>query len=289
MIEWMADFMESRRLKGASEKTLEDYRVPFGLLYEFAHGRPLSLALINDWALSLMGSGKSPATVRSYLTHVQVFVRWCYHNRKIVEDFAGDIYRPKYPKKVVRIYTDAEIKQIYQCCKCESDWMEFRNKAIISLMYDSGLRRDEPCSILRENVSWEDNTIIVTGKGNKSRYVPMGKNTNWYITLYMETCPFENKYLFVNRRGEPLTSNAVKQFVSKIKAELPFEFGCHRLRHNFATNFCIDSWERTGQIDIYSLMYLLGHESIDTTERYLHYAEGIIASRIHVSHLDAIM
>ena len=85
-----------------------------------------------------------------------------------------------------------------------------------------------------------------------------------------------------------LTPDSVKHLISKIGKCLPFPFSSHKLRHNFATNYCLDQYEKHGQIDVYSLMILMGHEDVKTTERYLHFAKQIIASRQHISHLDAI-
>ena len=76
--------------------------------------------------------------------------------------------------------------------------------------------------------------------------------------------------------------------VTKLANQLQFELSSHKLRHNFATNYCIDQFTRNNQVDIYSLMYLMGHENIETTRRYLHFAMEIIASRETISHLDTI-
>lgn len=92
----------------------------------------------------------------------------------------------------------------------------------------------------------------------------------------------------VSRTGKELTCNAVKHMMFSIQRKLPFEFSSHKLRHNFATNYCIDQYEKTGQIDIYKLMLLMGHEDIETTRVYLHHANQIIASKMNISHLDKV-
>ena len=85
-----------------------------------------------------------------------------------------------------------------------------------------------------------------------------------------------------------MTCDSVKHMVYKLADKLDFELSSHKLRHNFATNYCIDQYEARGQVDIYSLMYLMGHEDVETTQRYLHFAMEIIATRNHVSHLDKV-
>ena len=81
---------------------------------------------------------------------------------------------------------------------------------------------------------------------------------------------------------------AIKFLMQKISNDLDFTFSSHKLRHNFATNYCLDEYEKRGVVDIYKLMVLLGHEDIKTTRRYLYLANQIIASNSNVSHLDKI-
>ena len=96
-------------------------------------------------------------------------------------------------------------------------------------------------------------------------------------------------YFFLERdRNSPITDNAVKLLVNRMAKKLPFEFSAHKLRHNFATNYCLDQYEANGQIDIYRLKVLLGHSELKTTEMYLHIANEIIASQTHISHLDKV-
>jgi len=156
-------------------------------------------------------------------------------------------------------------------------------------MYDSGLRQSEVCTLRKSRISFTDNRMIVHGKGDKERTVPLGKLTQRFMREYLALCPYDLDYVFVSRHGSALTCNAVKLFISKLARRLPFELSSHKLRHNFATNYCLDQYEKYGQIDIYRLMYLMGHEDIETTKRYLHFAYEIIASRGCISHLDGIL
>lgn len=149
--------------------------------------------------------------------------------------------------------------------------------------------RHAECSILRANINFQSCTMKICGKGNKERIVPFGNITNHYIALYNDLCPYQSEYLLVARHGENLTPNAVKLFMSKIAKSLPFPFSSHKLRHNFATNYCINQYEHNGKVDIYSLMLLMGHEDVETTQRYLHFAQQIIATKLSISHLDKIL
>ena len=285
MRDLIEQFIISRRLSFCSEKTIRNYCDVLRLFEEFANERSLSLKLVNDWNISLQNRGLSRSTVRSYLIHVRAFVNWA-SSEELCDDFGSKIRLPKPKKKVVRLYTEEEFRMIMEACVAESEWLTRRNRAIILLMYDTGLRQSEPGSILRENLDLENGFVSVIGKGDKERYVHLGHNTCLAITAYLEECPYTGPQVFFNRNGEPLTGNAVKLFVQKMKKKLPFEFGCHRLRHNYATNFFVDSLKTDGKADIYALKSLMGHEAFSTTENYMQIAQSFVACSQQYSHVD---
>lgn len=291
-VEAYDNFINSRRLKDLSEKTITDYQqflFPFiKALGEDRDFHTLEQEDINNYIRRLLKKPLSKATKATYIRHIKVFLQWC-------ENEYGSRYRakqikiPKSPKKSVKIYSESDIREIFSVIHAETPWLTYRNKCIIALMYDSGLRQSEVCTLLRSRISFTDNRITVHGKGDKERIVPIGQLTQRYMKLYMEACPYTSDTLFVSRRGEKMTCNAVKLFVTKLADKLPFELSSHKLRHNFATNYCIDQYDRNGHIDIYSLMYLMGHEELATTQRYLHFAMEIISARGAISHLDYII
>ena len=230
----------------------------------------------------------SKATRSTYIRHVKIFLRWA-ENEYTAAYSARAVKVPKSPKRNVRIYSDDEVKQIFSGIQAETPWLTLRNKCIVALMYDSGLRQSEVCTLQKSNISFSDNRMTVRGKGDKERTVPLGQLTRHFMLEYFAQCPYSDNTVFLNRRGEPLTCNAVKLFVSRLADSLPFELSSHKLRHNFATNYCIDQYREHGQVDIYRLMYLMGHEGIDTTRRYLHMANEILASQGCISHLDNVL
>lgn len=286
------NFILSRRLADLSDKTIYDYRLFVTPFVRFiGSGRDFNSICqsdVNNYILVLLKRPLSRSTRATYIRHIKIYLLWC-ENEYGANYKAKNIKVPKSPKREVRIYSDDEVSQIFNSIKCENDWLTVRNKCIIALMYDSGLRQAEVCGIRYKGISFTDNRLTVHGKGDKERVVPLGNLTQLFLNSYIQLCPFKSDIVFLNRRGEPLTCNAVKLMVSKLAAKLPFELSSHKLRHNFATNYCIDQYEKNGQIDVYRLMYLMGHEDIETTQRYLHFAYEIIASRNHISHLDKIL
>lgn len=283
-------FLLSRELAGLSHKTISSYTDAI---------RPF-LRSLGDWEIGdvrwqdiqtylseLLKRSVSRATKSCYIRHLKVFLRWTEQEYGI-SCGADKIKVPKSPRREARIYSPEEVALIFDSVRAESDWLTARNRAVIALMYDSGLRQSEVCSLLRSRISFSENRMIVRGKGDKERTVPIGEITRQYMQEYLRICPYMLDNVFVSREGIPLSGNAVKLMVSRLADTLPFELSSHKLRHNFATNYCIDHMEQKGQVDIYKLMYLMGHEEIKTTQRYLHFAYEILASRGHISHLDKL-
>lgn len=202
---------------------------------------------------------------------------------------AKKIKVPKSPKKLVHIYTDDEIRNIFDSITAAEPWIALRNRAMIALMLDSGLRQNEVCTLKRINISWNEGTLTVFGKGDKERVVPFGNLSRYFMIEYDKICPFKHAYFFASQKGGVVTCNAVKLLINKIAKQLPIPLSSHKLRHNFATNYCLDHYEKYGQVDIYKLMVIMGHEDIETTRKYLHHANSILASKSNISHLDKIM
>lgn len=293
LVEVFNSFILSRKLAGLSEKTIKSYRelvYPFVVYvgcsadYKFV----LTEDSIQGYILELLEKDISKATLATYVRHVKVFLKWVSENYDVLFDY-HKIKVPKSPKRRVKIYGDEEVAAIFNAIKAESDWLTLRNKSIIALMYDSGLRQNEVCTLQRDKLSFMHNCMTVYGKGAKERVVPIGRLTSKYLQDYLALCPYSSRNVFVNRRGDPLSCNAVKLLVRKLADILPFELSSHKLRHNFATNYCLDQYRKNGQVDIFRLMILMGHEDIETTKIYLHLAYEIIGTWDSISHLDHII
>ncbi|MBQ8803345.1 MAG: tyrosine-type recombinase/integrase [Tyzzerella sp.] len=286
------NFIFSRQIQGLAEKSIDCY-VSFIKPFVAHIGSDLNISalnrdLVNGYINTLLKRTLSRATVSTYIRHIKIFLKWIEEEYEICVQ-ADKIKVPKTPKKVLHIYTDDEIVQIFNMVHAEEEWLRVRNCCIIALMLDSGLRQNEVCTLLRAEINFQSCTMKICGKGNKERVVPFGKITKHYMTLYNNLCPYQSEYFLVARHGDSLTTNAVKLFMRKIAIQLPFPFSSHKLRHNFATNYCINQYEQHGKVDIYALMLLMGHEDVETTQRYLHFAQQIIATKTSISHLDKVL
>lgn len=292
VIETFDKFIHEKTLGGLTEKSISSYTQHIQGFIRFVGAdltvESLTRENVDRYIESLLKRDISKATLVSYIRDTKIFLVWLEVHYKVKVD-ATTILVPKSPKTTPRIYSDEDVALIFQNISAESEWLTIRNRCMVALMYDSGLRQSEVRKLKKTDVDFNTNIMRVHGKGNKERLVPLGAISKQFMQQYLVLCPHESKHVFVGRRAERVTPNTLKQFMYKIACKLPFEFSCHKLRHNFATNYCIDQYERNGNVDIYSLKALMGHENIDTTERYLHFAMEIIASRQHISHLDKIM
>jgi site-specific recombinase XerD len=287
------NFIMSRVLANLSPKTVSNYR-DFCLPFISFLGSDMVMsscdrAAVNQYLILVINKPIAKASKATYINHLRIFLKWCEKEYGGFDVEASSIKVPKAYKKVVRVYSDEEIKTIFETITSEGEWLTLRNKAIIALMLDSGLRQAEVCTLKLANVYMDSHYAKVCGKGEKERSVPLGQATIEFMKKYMALCPYSSDNVFVSRRGEHLTCDAVKHVMSKIGIKLPFEFSSHRLRHNFATNYCLNQYSEHGQVDIYRLMILMGHEDIETTRRYLHLANQIIATRTNISHIDNIL
>lgn len=283
-------FKLSRKLAGLSVKTLycyDSFVSPFLHIYGVLSLEEFSYSHIMKYIESVIDRDISRSSKSTYIRHFKVFVRWINDEYSLCLP-VNKIRVPKTTKKVLRIYNDKEVRQIFNSVLPKSGWLHSRNQLVIAFMLDSGLRQNEICTLKFDDIILSDNIVRVHGKGDKERIVPLGRFVKRFYNEYINVCPFKSDYLFVSNRGVQLTCDCVKHMVYRISHSLPFEFSSHKLRHNFATNYCIDMYESRGQIDIYQLMVLMGHDEIKTTRRYLHFAQQIIATKSDISHLDKV-
>lgn len=286
----LQDFLLEKQLAGLSVETVKDYRnlvQPFIKFCADMGVYELTDAKIDAYISDVLSRPLSRSTQITYIRNLKTFLKWSSGQYRVKYNYSR-IHVPKSPKKNVRIYDESEILKIFDTVHAESDWMTLRNKALLALMLDSGIRQKEVCTLKRDLVSFERRYMVVQGKGDKERVVPLGLFSMELLKRYLEACPYQSKYIFVNRFGDMLTRNAVKILVGKLQKELPFDLSSHKLRHNFATNYCVDHYQEHGTMDAYKLMCLMGHEDMETTKRYLHHATEIIAAQEHLSHLDRI-
>jgi integrase/recombinase XerD len=182
------------------------------------------------------------------------------------------IEAPKIGRKLPDTLSVKDIDRIVAAIDLSNPQGE-RNRAIIETLYSCGLRVSELTELKISDLFFEEGFIKVTGKGNKQRFVPIGPLTQKYINLYKDhvrvqmkvEAPF-NDTLFLNRRGKQLSRAMICTIVKTLgaEAEIQKNISPHTFRHSFATHLLENG------ADLRAIQMMLGHESITTTEIYMH-------------------
>lgn len=263
-------FLDDQYLKGNSLHTITDYS---NKLREFLdqYGE-LELSLLttdnlNEYARRLRVSHSNTVTIQSYIRSLRSFLNWLYFNDLLQSDFCRKFRLPKARKPFIDILTDQEIQRIFAVYSDDSNVIHLRDRVILSLMLDSGLRLNEVVCARRADLHLPEGYLIVTGKGNKQRAVSFGLTTFEHLTEYLAAVS-PSAALLQSSDGGPLTASAIKNMFRKLKGKS----GVHRLhphllRHTFATRYL----ENGG--NIYTLKELLGHTTLKQTQAYLHIAQ----------------
>jgi len=154
--------------------------------------------------------------------------------------------------------------------------LDIINKAILSVLLDCGLRVSELAALTTDDVNMNDGSIVVKhGKGGKQRIVHIGtkaQKARKYLAVYRKS---ESKSLFINKVGEPLDVVGVKILVKRLGERAKVSVSPHKLRHTFAISFL-----RAGG-DVFSLQYLLGHSTLQMTQRYVQSLNADDAIKAH--------
>lgn len=291
--EAIENFIQDRYLQAFTPKTIQNYREVLSALLHFAgdiEAEKLTIDTVRKYQKRLIDRGLSKATVGTYMRHIKAFTNWMEKESIIpYRSVATKIKPPKTPKKNLNLLTSNDLNKMFGSISEESEWLCSRDRLIIALMYDSGLRQNEVCKIMYTDIDFDNKRINIHGKGNKDRFVPFGKFTLHALNEYISLCPYNYDYLMCRRRGEQLNNDTIKKMISKLKKRTGIkDLSSHKLRHNFATNYCIDGYMNEGYVDNEKLKIIMGHESLTTTEKYKHEALEIVSSSRFRSHLDTI-
>ena len=210
----------------------------------------------------------SSNSIARNISALKSFFRFLIKNNKIKESSVFNLKSPKLKKSLPRpINADLAIQVIKQAEEIEDEkWIGLRNKAILILLYGCGLRISEALSLNYDDVQNEDH-ILIKGKGEKERIVPMMPYIKKGIENYLEACPKEiisGEALFIGKRFSRLSPRIIQYALEKIRTalSLPETATPHALRHSFATHL-LDSGG-----DLRTIQELLGHSSLSTTQKY---------------------
>ena len=273
---WLGNLKEVRNL---SDNTLISYKHDVKSFIEFISthtGSEVSIKYLNDMKISdfrsflsyLRNKDISSTSIARIISSLKSFFNYLLNINLIESTVVQSLRTPKQKKSLPRpISSELAIETIKHAQDMEKEkWIGMRNKSILMLLYGCGLRISEALNLNFEDIN-ENDYLIIKGKGNKERMVPLMDYVKNDIENYIHECPknfMKDDPLFVGKRLDRLSPRIIQYVLEKIRhnLSLPETATPHALRHSFATHL-LDSGG-----DLRTIQELLGHSSLSTTQKY---------------------
>ena len=260
--------------KNYSINTINSYKNALTKYYNYIDKKNINFKKIKEKEingfLTFLSKNNSPRTGAYTLTVLRNYYNYLIIEKIVGENIFYNIDMPKLEKHLPSVLTYEEVDKLLDINITDS--FSARNKAILELMYASGLRISETINLKLYDIDLENDIVRVFGKGSKERIVPIGtvavNALNKYINEYREKMLKNKKsdYLFLNNHGNKITRQGLFKNLKSILKEKGIEkdVSPHTLRHSFATHLLNNG------ADLRSIQELLGHSSIKTTQIYTH-------------------
>ncbi len=275
----LQDFLEYLEIdQNKSQKTLENYSRWLRRFLKFAGNIPvknIDLNLVRKFRLHLnrkkdpKGNPLSLRTQAYHLIALRAFLRFLA--KQDIPSLAPEkVELPKIEEKEVNFLEPEEVKELFQAVPDSGKLRHLRDRAILEVLYSTGLRVSELVSLDKEDVNLKRDEFSVKGKGGKIRVVFLTPSAKEWLKRYLDKREDTDRALFVRTKGEKgdlrLTARSVERLITFYakKAGLSKKVTPHTLRHSLATAML------RGGADLRAVQALLGHSSITTTQRYTH-------------------
>lgn len=287
---WVERFLQQLWLQeGVSEHTRQAYRRDLSALSQYLQQQggyllACETETLHRFLQQRLEQGFHHRSNARCLSSLRRFYRMAREMAWCAQDPTAQVESPRASRSLPKTLTEADVEQLLAAVDIESA-LGLRDRAMLELMYASGLRVTELVTLPLAQVSLRQGVLRVIGKGNKERLVPMGEEAVQWLERYLQYARPElmngrqHEALFVTQRAEPLTRQA---FWYRIKyhgqqAGLSGSLSPHSLRHAFATHLLNHG------ADLRSLQMLLGHSDLSTTQIYTHVARERLKS-LHQRH-----
>ncbi len=274
---------------GLSKNTLNSYRFDLelftGWLDKSLKKNILDTSQVDiQQYLSFKFPTSKSRSISRLLAALRRLFRYLLRQKKIKIDPTLEIQSPKIPKSLPKSLSEEDVELLLAAPDVETN-AGLRDKAMLELLYACGLRVSELVNILLTELSMTEGVIRVTGKGNKTRLVPMGEEAVDWIKKYIDESRNNilkqrvSKYLFITIRGGAMTRQAFWYLIKRyaIIANIKKSMSPHIMRHAFATHLLNHG------ADLRVVQMLLGHSDISTTQIYTHVARERL-KKLHESH-----
>jgi integrase/recombinase XerD len=224
---------------------------------------------LTDHLLSRKTDGVANATIRLNAMALKIFFRWLAGRGFLPKDIADGLMAPRLDPTLPETLTEEEVGHLLASIDPVTP-LDYRDLASLELLYASGLRVSELANATLDQLSLEEGFIRVTGKGNKTRIVPVGRTAREAITRWLESgrpklvSKKTGSHIFIGIRGTKLTTKRFEQIVKTRAKAVDLDAHPHLLRHSFATHLL------SGGADLRVIQEMLGHANIATTQIYTH-------------------
>ncbi len=283
--EWLESLASERRL---SQNTLDAYERDTRQFLTFLTGHLAGPAKISDihtlrpadlraFLAARRREGSGARSLGRHLAGLRSFLRYLERKGLVNAAAAGAIRAPKQPKSLPKPLTDRQALNLVTTGAQlqEEPWIAARDAAVLTLLYGCGLRISEALGLRPIDLTPGATTLRITGKGGKTRLVPLLQIVFDSVEIYKKLCPYHleaEKPLFRGARGGPLQPAIIQREMQKLRSAfgLPETATPHALRHSFATHLL------AGGGDLRTIQELLGHASLSTTQVYT----GVDSSRL---------
>ena len=265
--------------KGLSDNTIQAYRRDMAKFAAFAGKRGLGTEEVRrehvvDFLGTLYRRNLDSRSVARHLVTIRHFFRFSLTEGVIDDDPAANIESPKFRQSLPEFLSVDEVDRLLRQPDA-NDTVGIRDKAMIELMYSTGLRVSELCGLRVSDLQMDPGCLRCIGKGNKERLVPVGHKALEAVQAYLREARKDlsrgvtSPYLFLNQKGHKLNRIAFWKTLGEYgrKAGLRKALTPHMLRHSFATHLL----DRGA--DLRSVQMMLGHSDISTTQIYTHVVE----------------
>ncbi|WP_008826429.1 tyrosine recombinase XerC [Haloplasma contractile] len=296
MYDYLVEFLNYLKYeRNFSKHTILNYEIDTGDYLDYAEHLKLTIQDINlqiarTYLMYLHNKGYAKKTINRKISSLRTFYKYLEFKEYVNENPFMMIKSLKTEQSLPKFFYEEEMQQIIDAAPCH-DHLDLRNLALIEVLYGTGIRVSEICSLTLTDLKLESNLILVHGKGNKERYVPLAGLTKKALLCYLNEsrshlfCKTskETEYVFLNHHGNPLSDRGVRMILNKMikKISLKLKISPHKLRHTFATHLLNQG------ADLRSVQELLGHSQISTTQIYTHVSKDKLRSIYMQAHPHA--
>ena len=252
----------------AYRSDLEEFERFISVAYELSNLAEVSQPMVRSWLASLLDQSRSVSTIHRKMASLQAYYRFLVKQGMIAVNPVKGISKPKKPSKLPEYLEMGQAEKMYG--EMDSSWEEFRNSAILKLLYETGMRRSELLGLQWIDVDLDKGQVRVLGKRQKVRLIPLSAEmSNVLRQLYQENIKqFEGPrdYLFLGPKGEPMSTSQLYLIVKKKLSQWTTmrKRSPHILRHSFASHMLNQG------ADLNVIKEILGHSSLAATQVYTH-------------------